>query len=163
MNGPGRGVALTLGGLLALLAACTSPVPEAGPVSSPDPVAEVTAFLGEYLAAVDARDADAIGRAYVEDDRFIWIEDGRVRYRSAEEIMASLGALPSGSAIRTELSDVEVVPVGVSGAHAWSTFTTTVGTGPSSFSFGGAISFVLERENGRWRLAGGHTSSSTGR
>jgi len=150
----------TLGGLLILSAACTSPDPSSS--SGVDPANEVASFLNEYLAAIDARDSD-IGRAYVDDGRFVWIEDGEVRYRSADEILASLGSFPASSAIRTELSDLVVVPLGGAGAHAWATFSTTVGTGPGRFSFGGAISFVLERENGSWKLVGGHTSSPTGR
>lgn len=164
MNARGmRAMSIACGmcGLLILFTACTASDPDSS--SSVDTADEVAAFLEEYLAAVDARDATVIGRSYVADDRFVWIEDGEVRYRSAEEILASLSAFPAGSAIRTELSDLVVVPLGVTGAHAWATFTTTVGTGPGSFAFGGAISFVLERGDGSWRLAGGHTSSPTGR
>jgi len=157
----GAKAVLTLGGLLILSAACTSPDPNSS--SGVDPANEVASFLNEYLAAIDARDSDIIGRAYVDDGRFVWIEDGEVRYRSADEILANLGSFPASSAIRTELSDLVVVPLGGAGAHAWATFSTTVGTGPGSFSFGGAISFVLERENGSWKLVGGHTSSPTGR
>jgi ketosteroid isomerase-like protein len=152
-------------GLVILFAstACASPDPEAGTGSatqpSPEMTAEVAAFLDAYLSAIDARDADFIRGAYVDDGRFVWIEDGEVRYRGAEEILASLNAFPAGGAIRTELSGLEVVALGGNGAHAWATFTTTVGSGPGSFSFGGAISFVLERAGDSWRLAGGHTSS----
>lgn len=151
--------AWTLGGLLILSAACTSP--DRGSSSGVDPANEVASFLNEYLAAVDARDSDIIGRAYADDGRCVWIDDGEVRYRSADEILTSLDSFPASSAIRTELSDLVVVPVGGAGAHAWATFSTTVGTGPGSFSFGGAISFVLERENDSWKLVGGHTSSPT--
>lgn len=161
MNARGKMAKLTLSGLLTLSAACASPDP--GASSGADMANEVASFLDEYLAAIDARDSDVIGRAYLDDGRFVWIEDGEVRYRNADEILASLGTFPAGSAIRTELSDLAVVPVGGTGAHAWATFSTTVGTGPGSFSFGGAISFVLEREGGSWKLVGGHTSSPTGR
>lgn len=161
MNTRGARVSLTLGALLILVCACTPRDPD--PPPSVDPAEEVAAFLEEYLAAIDARDTTTIGRAYVADDRFVWIEDGEVRYRNREEILASLAALPGGSSIRTELSGLTVVPLGVNGAHAWATFTTTIGTGPGSFSFGGAISFVLENVDGSWQLVGGHTSSPTGR
>lgn len=161
MSGRGKIATVTLGGLLMLSAACTSLDP--GPSSGVDTANEVASFLDAYLTAINTRDFDVIGRAYVDDGRLVWIEDGEVRYRSADAVLASLGAFPEGSAIRTELSDLVVVPLGVAGAHAWATFSTTVGTGPSSFSFGGAISFVLEREDGLWKLVGGHTSSPTGR
>ena len=120
---------------------------------------EVTAFLADYLAAIGARDAAKIRTACVADERFVWIEDGKVRYRKADEVIASLAMFPSGSAIRTEVKDLTIVRVGQSAAHAWGTFRTSVGDGPSGFAFGGAISFTLEREGASWKIVGGHTSS----
>lgn len=147
--------------LLLLSGACSSPDPNSAAAFAPE--SEVAAFLTDYLSAIDARDPVALRRAYVEDGRFVWMEDGAVRYRSAADILASLSSFPSDSSIRTELQDLVVVPVGGAGAHAWARFSTTVGSGPGEFSFGGAISFVLEHGDGSWKLVGGHTSTSTGR
>lgn len=141
----------------ALLVACAplrqAPPPAAGVTE------EVATFLNNYLSAIGSRDAAGIRAAYVQDDRFVWIEDGKVRYRKPEEVLASLAMLPAGSAIRTELADLTVVPIGQSAAHAWARFRTSVGDGPSGFSFGGAISFTLERHGSSWRIVGGHVSS----
>lgn len=124
---------------------------------------EVAAFLSDYLAAIGSRDVARIRAAYVSDARFGWIEDGKVRYRSVDEVLASLATFPAGSAIRTELKDLAVVPVSQSGAYAWATFRTSVGEGPSGFTFGGAISFTLERHGTAWKIVGGHTSSPSRR
>ena len=120
---------------------------------------EVGGFLTMYMAAVGARDAEQIRASIVSDGRFAWIEDGEVRYRSAEDLLASLAQFPASSSIHTELTDLVVVQVGDSAAHAWARFRTTVGSGPGGFSFGGAISFVLELQEERWTLLGGHTSA----
>jgi ketosteroid isomerase-like protein len=120
---------------------------------------EVAAFLDGYLAAISSRDAARIREAYVTDDRFVWIEDGKVRYRRVEEVLSSLANFPPDSPIRTELADLSVVPVGPGAAHAWASFKTTIGEGSKAFTFGGAISFVLERDGSRWRVVSGHTSS----
>jgi hypothetical protein len=142
---------------LALLASCGPP----GAQPSPDGglTAEVGAFLEDYLSAMDARDTDRVRSAVVGDGRFVWIEDGDVRYRGTAELVAGLEAFPLDAPIRTELGDLSVAPVGATAAHAWGTFTTSVGTGPGSFSFAGAISVVVERHGGSWRMVGGHTSS----
>ena len=145
----------------ALLVAC-APFQKA-PVSASRVTEEVAAFLTEYLAAIGARDATKIRTAYVADDRFVWIEDGKVRYRKADEVIASLAMFPPGSAIRTELKDLTVVQVSESAAHAWATFRTSVREGPSGFAFGGAISLTLEREGASWKIVGGHTSSPSRR
>ena len=129
----------------------------------PSLTSEVTAFLDGYLSAIGSRDAARIRKAYVAEDRFVWIEDGRVRYRRVEDVLSSLATFPSDSPIRTELKDLAVAPLGQGAAHAWASFRTTVGEGPSGFSFGGAISFTLERDGNSWRVVSGHTSSPSRR
>jgi hypothetical protein len=124
---------------------------------------EIAAFLEQYLAAISSRDAEKIRSTYVTDGRFVWIEDGKVRYRQVDEVLASLAAFPVGSPIRTEFTDITAVPVGDSAAHAWATFKTTIGEGSHAFSFGGAISFALERTGNSWKIVGGHTSSPSRR
>lgn len=121
--------------------------------------ADVRNFLDDYMEAIGARDSVRVRAALVDDGRFAWIEDGEVRYRSADELLAGLAQLLPGSAIETELMDVTVVPFGDDGAHAWATHRTTFGEGADAFSFGGAISFVLERSGDSWVVLGGHTSS----
>lgn len=144
-----------------VLLAC-APIQPAPPVQA-SLKAEVTAFLNGYLGAIGARDAAKIREAYIADDRFVWIEDGKVRYRRVEDVLSSLASFPADNPIRTELADLSVVPVGPGAAHAWASFKTTVGEGSKAFTFGGAISFVLERDGSRWRVVSGHTSSPSRR
>lgn len=129
------------------------------PPDQPIVEGEVRIFLEQYMEALSARDADRIRAVLVEDGRFAWVEDGEVRYRSATDLLAGLQQFPPDTDLRTVLSDLVVVPVGETGAHAWARFRTTIGEGPDGFSFGGAISFVLERQTGSWKLVGGHTSA----
>lgn len=140
-----------------LLAGCTSEQPEQS--ARPEIGADVERFLENYMAAISARDFDHIRLSLVEDGRFVWVEDGEVRYRALGDLLSSLEQFPPNSPIRTELTDMVAVPVGDTGAHAWAQFQTTVGEGPGGFTFGGAISFVLERRSDAWKLVGGHTSA----
>jgi len=146
-----------------LLAAC-SPAARDAPVSSASDglAGEVGAVIDRYVSAASAGDSMAIRDILVADDRFAWIEDGDLRYRSADEVLDGLRGFPADTQIETTLSDLTVVPLGESGAYAWSPFTTTVGQGTGGFSFGGLLSFVLERRDGAWRIVGGHTSSPRG-
>lgn len=132
---------------------------EVEPPSGSELRGSVESFLGDYLTAVGSRDSTAILQSIDDEGRFVWVEDGAVRYRSGREVVAGLSQLAPGSFIRTDLTDLSVVPVGEAGAHAWATFQTTVGEGERAFSFGGAISFVLERREAGWVLLGGHTSA----
>ena len=124
-----------------------------------DPSEAVSALVEGYLQAIAARDTAEIRRSYVNDDRFVWIEDGQVRYRNVDQVIAGFASIPAASPIRTELTDLTIVWLGSSGAHAWATFKTSIGTGPRAFSFGGAISILAEHVDGTWKIVGGHTSS----
>ena len=153
--------AVSLALLAATLLGCATPNQDR--TGSADTAAEVAAFLSRYLKAIDSRDETTLRDSYVAGDRFAWIEDGKLRYRSADEVVAGLKTLPASTPIRTELKDLVVVPVGTNGAHARAGFTTVIGSPPSGFMFGGVISLVLERQGNAWRLVAGHTSSPSRR
>ena len=118
--------------------------------------AEVTALIERYTAATAIRDTAAIRRYVLDDPRFVWFEEGEPRYRSADEILASLAMFPPEQSIETTLGEVRVVPVGEGGAMAWTDYETVVGDG--AFRFGGLIVFVLERGPDGWRIVGGQAS-----
>jgi hypothetical protein len=138
-------------------AGCAAPAVVAPAAADPRP--SVEAFLQGYLGALERREEAALRSAYVADGRFSWLEDGKLRYRSADEVVAALKGFAPGARVRTELAGLTVVPLGPQGAYAWANFRTTVGTPPSGFAFGGAITFVLERRGDTWAIVGGHTSS----
>lgn len=143
-----------LGILLALAFAACAPPSE----PHPDTAAQVEETLDRYLTAISARDTTAIRNVMVPDGRVVWLENGEIRYRSVDEVLASVAALAPDAPLETRVEGLEVVPVGVRGAHAWARFETTVGSGEEGFSFAGVFSFVLERVDDRWRIVGGHSS-----
>ncbi len=121
---------------------------------------EVASFLDIYLLALETRDVALIPTLYVDDGRFEWIEDGEIRYRSSDDILAGLAALPSDAAIRTEYDGREITRVGNAGARVSTRFRTVIGEGPTAFEFAGMMTMVLENGPTGWRVVGGHTSSA---
>lgn len=124
---------------------------------------DVQEFLDAYLAAVGARDTAALRGMYAEPDRFVWMEDGAVRYRSADEVFRSLAQFSPDATIETEIGEPGVTRLGEGAVHAWASFTTTVGGEGGGYSFGGLMSFVLEPADTGWRIVGGHVSSPRSR
>ena len=129
-------------------------------VQSPAEVEDaVASFLDAYRLAIETRDAALLQTMYVADGRFQWIEDGEVRYGSADDVLAGLASLPADAAIRTDYNGREIVPVGNAGASVSTRFRTVMGEGPSAFEFGGMMTMVLEEGPAGWRIVSGHTSS----
>ena len=106
-------------------------------------------------------DFDSAGTFYTRSGDFHWIEQGVVRYHSAEEAhesLAGLGAMASSTELT--LSDLTVTALGPDAAVATCHFVQEVGIeGGAGFAFGGAMTIVLRGEGGRWLFVSGHTSS----
>lgn len=136
------------------LDATVSSVPPALPCD-----AGVADFLKVYRTALDERDAAVLPTLYVDDERFEWLENGEVRYRSAEEVIASLASFPPEMRVESAYADTSVQCVGEDGAAVSMSFETTIGEGESAFAFTGAISMTLERSDEVWRIVNGHTST----
>ncbi len=142
------------------LAAC-GPDGERGQETSISLEEEVSSFLEAYQLAIDSRDIDVLRPLYVDDGRFEWVEDGLVRYRSADDVLAGLAGLPSDATVRTEYEGRTITSVGDAGATVSTSFRTVIGEGPSAFEFGGMMTTVLEKDQTGWRIISGHTSSAS--
>ncbi len=119
--------------------------------------------LVAYVGAVNAMDLDSAGAFYSDSPDFHWIEDGEIRYRSAQESRESLAELGAmASAMELTVSGLSVTALSDDIAVAACHFAQTVQVaerGPG-FTFSGAMSIVLRREDGRWLFVAGHTSSA---
>jgi hypothetical protein len=118
------------------------------------------AFLTEFTRLSAAAEWDSLSQLYSARSDFRFLESGEVRYASASTIREALRALPPGTRIRTEYSDMAVQPmapglVGVSALFS-SQFVDSAGGG---FGFSGAISLTLQQESAGWRIIAGHSSA----
>lgn len=115
-----------------------------------------------YVDAVNAMDLDSAGTFYSDAPGFQWVEDGAVRYGSAQaarESLAGLGAMASST--RLTLSDLSVTALGLGSAVASCHFEQEIGIeGGGGFSYSGAMTIVLRNDDGRWLFASGHTSTA---
>ena len=153
---PNRSIAL-----LALAVASAGCAQETGSEALEAAARGARAAIDAYVQAVNAMDFDSAGTLYSWSGDFQWIEEGEVRYRSAEEAhesLAGLGAMASSTELT--LSDLTVTALGPEAAVATCHFEQEVGIeGGAGFAFGGAMTIVLRRESGRWLFVYGHTSS----
>lgn len=123
---------------------------------------EARAAIEAYVDAVNALDVDSAGTFYSARGDFVWLEEGVIRYRSARESRESLAGLAQmASSATLTLSDLIVTALGPEAAVASCHFVQEIGMdGGAGFSFSGAMTIVLRKEDGRWLFVSGHTSSS---
>ena len=117
-------------------------------------------FLAEFSRLSEAARWDSLGALYSDRTDFRFLESGEVRYPNAAAIRDAFAAMPVGTRIRTENTDVAVQPLapGVAGVSARfaTQFLDSTGAG---FRFGGAISLTLQHEPAGWRIVSGHSSA----
>lgn len=121
--------------------------------------AEVLALLAAYSGAVEeGRWEDVVG-LYSDQPGFEWAEDGRIAYRSREELRSGFEEVASQfSGAETEFTDV-VVDL-LAPAHVRATvnqrFLRADGSG---FDFTVMFTAVVVERAGAWKFLKGHTST----
>ncbi len=121
--------------------------------------AEVKAFLKRWNAAIAEGNANAVRSAYADSPRFAWHEDGTLRYRSREEIVASLASFPPGTRVETELSSIDARPLADPYVHVSAAFRTRIAMPSGPFAFSGVFTATLERTADGLIFVDGHTST----
>lgn len=152
--------------LVGIASAC-SPAGDGVPIPTWDDAARaavvdsVQGMLSEYSALVAAGDLDALVLLYADRPDFVWIEDGRIAYRSQADVAEAFEGLRAMQAdVRTTFQDPVITPLGPGLASLVTTldqeFAMPDGT---SFGFAGALSATIGREGTGWVFLNGHTSS----
>jgi ketosteroid isomerase-like protein len=120
---------------------------------------EIERFLNSYFEAFGSRDTVRLREMFTDDDRFFWIDDGSVRYRSVDAVFEAIAGFRPDFDIQTELGNVGVAPLGDGTVYAFTEFQSRGGTPEFQFQFGGVMTFALERDGDTWRIVGGHSST----
>ena len=121
----------------------------------------VAAFLSAWSEGAGPGEWDRLGERYADDPDFVWLEDGQVRYASAEGVRSAFEGLRQGFVgVRTEFDDPRITPLAPGVAVVATRFHTTLRRDEGApVRYGGAMTMtVLDTEDG-WKVLQGHTSS----
>lgn len=149
-----------------LFVGCSDEVPVAANLDESSRTAidaEVRAFLLKFDASLSGREETAVRDVYV-DQGLTWYEDGDLRYESVEAVLAALKGFPEGMQIKTEYTDVRVKPHTLNLATVSAAFDTKVTAERSpGFGWAGAMTMLVEKNAGSWRVLNGHSSTPSPR
>lgn len=135
-----------------------APLSESRSAAIEDSVAD---FLATWAGGTREGGWDRLLDRYADDPSFRWVEDGRVRYRSVEEVRAGFDDVRAAFAdARTEFVEPSIAPLAPGLAHVVTRFRTTLTRGDGSEArFGGAMTMTVSHTTDGWKVLRGHTSS----
>ncbi len=145
-----------------LAAGCAEPAPPQFTAAHRAAIEDsVRSMLETYREAVNAGDWEGVASYYGDDDRFHWIEDGEVRYRTKEEVRQALLSLGGFfSSVRLTVTETRVTPLAPGIAHVATMFEQElVPSGGEPVGFSGALTVLALHTPEGWKLVSGHTST----
>ncbi len=120
----------------------------------------IEALLKDFTTKMNTGDIDGVGEFYSGDSSFYWIENGSLRYRSANEVRESLQSLRNIPEIELTYYETKVDVLSPTIANVRTEFSQTFKTGTGKGdTYGGYLTMTIVREPVGWRLRHGHTSS----
>ena len=120
----------------------------------------VTAFKA-YASLLRQSKFDESVAYYADDPRFVWVEDGGIKYDSKNQIRRALEAVASQGVVVSNFGLPTVWALNDSQVMVFAKFRTTIAKGsPDEFTFAGAITAVMEKRAEGWQFLSGHTSSA---
>jgi uncharacterized protein (TIGR02246 family) len=133
-------------------------------MSTVDIERDVKNLLDRWEQAFEAHDLEAVRSVLADDDRFVWLEDGEPRYRSADDIVRAYASIPKELAFTHTLQDIHIVPISSDAAWAHlATSTKIEQSGRVVSEFTGVVLMIVRREVDGWRIHAAHSSTSNPR
>ena len=131
----------------------------AAPASkSPSVREDVQGFVRAFVDASNRADVTAVMEMYSQKAGIASIGDGEITRgwdairTESDEIVGKEGAY------KISLGSIDVMPIGTLGAIAFAPYAVTVATDQGATQLSGAISLVLEKTGGAWKIVHEHTS-----
>lgn len=123
--------------------------------------AEVEARLRAFSTALNTGDVAALPGFYSKSERFYWVEDGKVTYPDHATLAASLEGLLTAlesTEMRVLATRVEVLAHNRASIYSEYEQDLKMKSG-YEFSINGAMTALMEKEDGVWRYVIGHSST----
>jgi hypothetical protein len=119
----------------------------------------VTELVQRWSDAGESQQWDAVADTYADVEGFAWIEQGETRYASRAAIIEGLDQARSMSAaIRNDVSDIVVTPLGADAAAFRARYLLNVSAEGFNYESQGVLSGVAIKQDGVWRFLQGSFS-----
>ncbi|OEK00181.1 hypothetical protein BFP97_01025 [Roseivirga sp. 4D4] len=148
--------------LMVLMIAITSCASKAPSYFDKDALAnEIQQRFNAFVTGMNKLDGEALLDFYSNDERFYWVEDGKIQYANKEALAASLNGLVgmlSSSNMNVLKTRVEVTSETTALCYAEYEQAMVMSSG-GGFDINGAMTILMQKEAGVWRFLIGHSST----
>lgn len=124
-------------------------------------VEEIEQRIDAFIELNNKLEGVALKSFYSDDERFYWVEDGKVQYPNKEVLVASLeGLVGMISNIDMKMLNRRVQVMNATSAMIFLEYeqAMTMSSG-GGFNIDGAMTVLLQKEDGVWRFLIGHSST----
>jgi ketosteroid isomerase-like protein len=134
----------------------------ARPASPPDVLSAARGTIEQWRQAYQIKGLDVLSGLYAHEPELVLVHDGRahVGWASVEALLKDRLARYLKIVIR--LKDINVVPLGATGATATASITRELGDDVTTIMETGALTMVLRRDGERWVIVTEHYSYRRG-
>lgn len=122
---------------------------------------EISTVFSSFVSAMNSLSTDQLKNFYSNDSRFFWTEDGQIQYPDKASLTASLGGLmQSLKSTDLKVLELKIEVLDQKSAMLFAEYEQTL-TMQSNFGFeiNGAMTVLLQKEEGDWKFLIGHSST----
>ena len=145
--------------LAVLAASCAHHAPPpAAPAAPADVVTAARGAIEQWREAYEVRSVDALAKLYEQDKELVVVQDGtpHVGWDAVHAMLED--RLARAKEVHVRLEGISVRSLCPTVATALATMTREIGDGVTTATEQGALTLVLHKEGGAWKIAAEHYS-----
>lgn len=129
--------------------------------NEPELIIEIENRMDAFVGHNNKLEAEALKGFYSDDERFYWVEDGQVQYPNKEVLITSLeGLVGMVSTVDMKILNRRIQVLSANSAMIFLEYEQAMNmSSGGGFNIDGAMTVMLQKEEGVWRFLMGHSST----
>lgn len=122
---------------------------------------EIESRMDAFVSHNNKLEAESLKDFYSDDEKFYWVEDGQVQYANKDILVASLeGLVGMVSSVDMKILNRRIQLLSATSAMVFLEYEQAMAmSSGGGFSIDGAMTVLLQKEDGVWRFLIGHSST----
>lgn len=121
---------------------------------------EVAKVFNAYVDQTNSTGLDGIETYFSDDERFYWVEDGRIQYPTKEAMVKGIQEFfPTVESLNLKILEKNIDAINENTAALYAEYSQDIVLKSGyEFTLDGAMTILLIWKNGEWKFLNGHSS-----